>query len=318
MDIKARWSNLGFTQEACDLMWSSLAPSTITQYDYALRKWASFCNECSKDQSDFSEINIVNFLSSLKGKFNYSTIAGCRAALSTFMSLSGQQTTNLPLVERVMKGIFRANPPRPKYSNIWRVDTVLQLITSWGENINLPLKELTFKTVMLVALASPKRCSELAVLKLSCAQFSEERVILHVDKMNKNRGVGQKAQSVTLEKIDASLLCPVECLRFYLTRTEPLRGKTEEVFISYSNPYGPISASTIGRWIKQVLTMAGIENFGAHSTRAASTSWASHKGVSIQDIMSAASWSEKGCTFERFYKKNIRSNDFQKAVLSAP
>ena len=60
-----------------------------------------------------------------------------------------------------------------------------------------------------------------------------------------------------------------------------------------------VSTSTISRWLKEMLRMAGINNFTAHSTRAASTSAAKSK-----DILKAGNWSRES-TFNRFYNKTI-------------
>ena len=47
--------------------------------------------------------------------------------------------------------------------------------------------------------------------------------------------------------------------------------------------------------------MAGINNFTAYSTRAASTSAAKSKKISVRDILKAGNWSRES-TFNRFYK----------------
>ncbi|XP_019854593.1 PREDICTED: uncharacterized protein LOC109583611 [Amphimedon queenslandica] len=76
--------------------------------------------------------------------------------------------------------------------------------------------------------------------------------------------------------------------------------------------------STIGRWIKSLLTDAGVNTsiFGAHSTRAASSSAAKKVGVPLIDIMKAAGWS-RSSTFERFYYKPILSPQVGDILLSS-
>lgn len=53
----------------------------------------------------------------------------------------------------------------------------------------------------------------------------------------------------------------------------------------------------------------------AHSTRGLATSWALFKGVSIQDICTAASWSSP-LTFARFYRLDVTYPSLAYAVLS--
>ncbi len=53
----------------------------------------------------------------------------------------------------------------------------------------------------------------------------------------------------------------------------------------------------------------------AHSTRGMSTSWVIFKGVMLQDICEAASWSSLH-TFARFYKLDVTVQTLAHAVLS--
>ena len=67
-----------------------------------------------------------------------------------------------------------------------------------------------------------------------------------------------------------------------------------------------VSSDTIGRWIKDTLQASGVDTglFSAHSCRAASTTAASLKGVSLTTIVKSASWSNVK-TFKKFYFKDI-------------
>ena len=67
-----------------------------------------------------------------------------------------------------------------------------------------------------------------------------------------------------------------------------------------------MSRATISRWVKVTLAKAGfdISRYGAHSTRAVSTSLAKMKGVSIDIIAKTAGWSNAK-TFAKFYNKPV-------------
>lgn len=69
-----------------------------------------------------------------------------------------------------------------------------------------------------------------------------------------------------------------------------------------------------------MLTNSGIDTskFTSHSTRHASTSKASEKGINIEVIRKAAGWTANSSTFARFYKRPIVNNPnaFAKAVCS--
>ena len=59
-----------------------------------------------------------------------------------------------------MKGILRVNPPLPRYQETWDVDVVLKSF-DFLPNKDLFLKLLSKKLAMLLAIAAPKRVSEI-------------------------------------------------------------------------------------------------------------------------------------------------------------
>ena len=111
-------------------------------------------------------------------------------------------------------------------------------------------------------------------------------------------------------------LCLVKTLEIYLLKTNSIRAEGHNsLFVSCRKPHHAVSAATIGRWLKEVLSAAGVdtEMFSAHSTRSASTTAAKTQGVSIKDIMGMAGWSRQS-TFETYYHKPA-SSDYSEAVL---
>ena len=104
-------------------------------------------------------------------------------------------------------------------------------------------------------------------------------------------------------------LCVVTHLQTYIDRTSSLRGDADQLLIGYQKPHKPVLTNTISRWIKTVLTNAGIDPgvYKAHSTRAAVASAAHKKQVPIDTILSAAGWSNMN-TFAQFYSKILVKN----------
>lgn len=82
-------------------------------------------------------------------------------------------------------------------------------------------------------------------------------------------------------------------------------------------PHNAVTSQTVARWIKKVMTDAGIDTniFSAHSTRSAATSAAKSVGMSLTGIMNAAGWSNSG-TFHKFYHRTVNSDNFGLSVLS--
>lgn len=66
-------------------------------------------------------------------------------------------------------------------------------------------------------------------------------------------------------------LCDYSYLTEYLKRTKPLRGKETQLFLSFTRPHKAISKETLSRWIRTVMSSAGIDvtSFKPQSTRSA-------------------------------------------------
>jgi site-specific recombinase XerD len=90
-----------------------------------------------------------------------------------------------------------------------------------------------------------------------------------------------------------------------------------KLFLSFIRPHKPVTSSTLARWIKNILQLAGIDTsiFTAHLVRGVSTSEAFNQGVSIPEILSMASWS-RSSTFQKFYYRPQFNSSPGKAVLS--
>ena len=67
-----------------------------------------------------------------------------------------------PLVCQLMKGIFNKKPPLPRYTQTWKVHQVTSYLQGLGDNSEFSLKQLSGKLVVLLALTSAGRGSELA------------------------------------------------------------------------------------------------------------------------------------------------------------
>ena len=79
------------------------------------------------------------------------------------------------------------------------------------------------------------------------------------------------------------------------------------MFRSFIGKHGPVTSSTIARWLKSCLHKAGVDTskFKAHSTRAEAATKAAMSGVTVEDITKAADWSNER-VFQKFYGHNTR------------
>ena len=253
---------------------------------------------------------------------SYSSLNTARSAVSNLDFDIGQNPNHVSigkhfLVSKYLKGVFHEIKPVPKYRSIWSVDPVLDYLFSFWPLDKLPLKELSLKLVLLVALTTGQRCQTLTFLDISaeymaksvdCYRFS---LTEHIKQDRPGRVFG----SLCLYKYTVKELCVYATLECYLNVTAKLRSFTK-LFVSYIKPYGAVTASTIGRWIKTLLEQAGVDTkqFSAHSTRSASTSKAA-ASIPMDIILATAGWKEES-TFRRFYNKPVAvTNQMSLAVL---
>ena len=109
-------------------------------------------------------------------------------------------------------------------------------------------------------------------------------------------------------------ICVVNYAREYINRKTQLgimdrnSSADQNFFVSFRAPYKTVKASTIAKWILQVMSSAGVDTdrFKAHSTRGAGTSAA--KGlVPIDMILASGGWSSPS-TFSKFYDKPLSTD----------
>ena len=172
-----------------------------------------------------------------------------------------------------------------------------------------------------MALSNADRCSDLAALDRDYMRWMPSGVQFAVVQMIKTRTSGPPRTVFYPMLREDPDICPVTNLRKYITMTTPSMSDLEApkpLFITSRKPFRRVRPATIGHWIKDTLKAAGVdtERFTAHSTRSASTSRASMKGVPIADILKAANWSSSS-TFERFYHRSSDPSAFAKAVLQS-
>ena len=219
-------------------------------------------------------------------------------------------------VKRFLKGVYEARPSNPRYAVTWEVNKVLNYLKSTSTT-ECSLKDLTLKLVTLMSLLSAQRGQTIHYLSLEDMVTSETSVTFAVSKPLKQSKPGSKPTVVEFVAYPDNLnICVVTSLKAYLDRTSALRGGAQQLFVSYSKPFKPVSRDTISRWVKIVMQKSGIDVnlFKPHSTRAAATSKAFLKSVPLEHILSVAGWSSSD-TFAKFHKKPVINTDSFSTVL---
>lgn len=249
---------------------------------------------------------------------SYSIINSYRSALNLIFAPNEQE---LKYINRFIKGVANIRPPEPKYSHTWNPDSVLSVIKKWHPLNSLNVEQLTHKLVFLMAITSASRVQTLSKIKIGDINIKEEKIEIRISEKIKT-SKPNKSQPLLLFPYfrEAPELCVAHTIELYLEKTSQHRNNYEQLILTHKKPFHPASPQTISRWLKAVLKLGGIDTtvFSGQSTRHASTSAASRKGINIDLIRHTAGWTKSSNTFFKFYNRPLiepREN-FAKIILS--
>ena len=321
--IRSNLINSSISPEITNIIMNSWTPGTHKQYNVYLNKWTQFCLEGEINTMQPNVNDVLKFFHSLYNKeLSYSTINTARSALSNYLMGAVFSGTNYTMINhhfivRYMKGVFNSRKPSPKYSETWDVNVVLNYMALLYPLDKLLLKEHSLKLVVLLALTSGQRRQTLTFLDITSMKKTQDYFIFHLNEHIKQSRKGHVFSTFYVRKYQQPELCAYRTLENYLERTLPLRSSTgTKLLLSYVKPFSPVGVGTVGRWIKTLLGLSGIDTtiFKAHSTRSACVSKASQVAPA-DTILKHVGWASDS-TFRKFYNKPIVCNDlFENTVL---
>ncbi|XP_026827649.1 uncharacterized protein LOC113562416 [Ooceraea biroi] len=318
--IRTAFERKHVPKEALDIIISSLSDSFIKQYDVCFKRWWNFCFNNDIQALQFSVPNVLSFLSNeFNNGTSYGTINSFRSAIAL---LYGPELGTNQQIKRFIKGIARLRPSMPKYDFTWDPSIVLNFLASWGSNEILSLEQLSLKLATLMALVTGHRFQTLTLIDVRNVEKRDEIFEIKIPERIKTSGIGCQQPVLAIPFYTQNvLICPATTLSSYLRRTSDLRTSHYKLFLSFKKPHEAVSTQTLSRWVKKVVTSAGINTnyFSAYTTRHASTSCARRSGVNIDLILKTAGWSKNSQTFARFYNRTVIPDKgvFGTSVLNA-
>ena len=115
-------------------------------------------------------------------KLSYNQICTARSTLSSILFLKSEKRFGEhPLVKRVIKSIFQRKPKFPIYKIIWNVKTIFDYFRELPHQENLPLKILSKKLVLLMALfAGGQRMRTIHLISLQDIKIFPERIVVPI------------------------------------------------------------------------------------------------------------------------------------------
>ena len=339
----AALSSCGLPPDVVATIQGARAGSTRAAYDLKWNIFESWCLSQSPSVVAY-KAPVRSVLIFLQDRLNrgltFSTVKVYLGAISAcHEGFDGKTVGKHPLVRRFMGGAKRARPTTRPLFPAWDLAVVLDALCRppFEPFDSADLKVISLKTILLLALSTAKRVSDLHALSVSpdCMRFSGDgrKVLLkpHLAFVPKNMVVAHTPVELvafhpppfgSAEDERLHCLCPVRALRLYCQKTEAGRS-SPQLFVSYGQgrQRKAVAKATLSRWIvdaiKLAYTSSGASVPGglrAHSTRGVSASWALSRGVSVQEICSAANWSSP-LTFAAFYSLDVAASSLAHAVL---
>lgn len=305
----------GFSKDVIETMLSSRRETSNKLYGCYLNKWNSFCISRNIDPVLASVSDGLDFLQGLYTDVNVhrgiSAMSTARSAVSSVINLpDSSKFGDNRYVKMFMKGINSARPSVPRYVHTWDPEIVLDLLRSDDFNPakDLPLLKLSKKLVMLILLSTYQRGQIIMALNLDrYVQISKDEIVFKILASDLKQGNvrGFKPQPITFKTYKENELCVLSHVCTYIDKTSELRGDVKELMITSRKPYKEATRDTISRWVRDIMTLAGIDTniFAPGSTRGASTSDAYKNGVPISEICAKAGWARES-TFRKWYQRD--------------
>lgn len=279
----------------------------MNQYSVTYHSWWKFCQENNIDTFEAPLSAVITFLVEHFNKgASYGTINSHRSALSLLL---GNNVGSDERIKRLLKGVYRQKPSRPKYSSTWNPKLVLDTLSTWYPNKDLNLCKLSKKLTTLLALCTSQRVQTISLIKIENINRSPSGIKIVISDIVKTSAPNREQPLLYLPYFPENpSICPAKTLDDYLEVTANLRPNgTNNLLLIHKKPHSKASSQTISRWIKQTLAESGVDVavFSAHSTRHASTSAAASAGVNLDTIRKAAGWTNSSLTFARFYNRPV-------------
>ena len=335
--VRQRLQAEGLSQESADLAARGRRGSTLRAYSLRLGPYVRWCESREISPAHATVGQVADFLRNrFEAGLESATVRNYKSAILAIHQGFEDGSTlaeSIP-IRLLLDGMFNTRPPKRRIVPAWDLNKVLDYIKGapFEPMVDASFQAVTSKTLILLALAAPRRCSEFQALAVGPhIVFSNRGVKLYFRPgfLAKNERPSFSAEPIFVPTISLSssvhedrLWCPVRALRYYLRRSKSLRGPTEQLFIITKRPYSKASKNTLARWICDLIRDAGAVQGGgrvtAHSTRSIATSVAFHRGINVSAILETVAWKSE-TTFSSVYLRDMcPSADFSRAVLLRP
>ena len=307
-------------------------------------KWSVFVQYCSKHNADpfkARSADIAEFLTWAFEERNSSprTLQGYRSAIAAKLRLaSGYDPGQDEFLSQLLKSFLLQKPIKDKSIVKWDLGLVLHYLKHGRlqATASLEPRDVTLKTVFLLALASGKRRGEIHALDATLYQVGKSWDAIKLkprpEFLGKTHfattGAGTFQELVIpaltkkpkAEPMDIAL-CPVHTLRVYKAVSDKYRSPQQKrLIISFvKGRETDITCQSISNYLKWLVAQAYQESaevgqlaakfsMTPHDLRGIATSLKAATHVSMRELMAAGTWSSMN-TFLKCYAKDFSRSE---------
>ena len=256
------------------------------------------------------------------------TILAHKSAIcSTLHMITRVNHAQDPVLQNLLRNLHRERPRTVNPVPDWDLSVVLKALSGppFEPIMDVDIKYTTMKTLFLTAFATAARVSELHALTLKEGHYLKanngKTITLLADAsfIAKNQLLSDPPRRFTIQALEGEgvtgtdrSLCPVRALKWYVKRTQDIRGDDKRLFQKFLRQRGPMAVHSISYYLKQVIKLAydlsatGTKpgKITAHGVRGVSASLAMAKHVPLKTIMDKVYWRSEN-TFIRHYMKDM-------------
>ena len=247
---------------------------------------------------------------------------GYRSMLSAVFKSILPEISTSPILHDLLRSFQVEAPVREVRPPSWDLLKVLNFLRSspFEPLSNASLRDITRKTLFLIALATAKRVGELQALSRLVSLSSSSAGLSYVSKFVAKTETAARPlpHSFDVKSLgyfaaglpDDLLLCPVRSLSAYVARTAQFMNRPRRLFVSPRCPSRAMSKNGISYLLREVIVQSGASSQSdqaprAHSIRGIATSSAFFRNWSLRSILEAASW-RSNFVFTSFYLRDLQ------------
>ena len=274
-------------------------------------KWAVYRQWCCAEGHSISRPflpMVADFLFWLRRsrKLSVSTVMGYHSMLSAVFRFQLPEISSSPVIHDLLRS-FKVEAPCAVRPPSWDLEVVLRYLRSpiFEPLASSPLRDLTRKTLFLIALDTAKRVGEIQALSRVVSFSSSSAGLSYVPEFLAKTETAvrplpcsfsiQSLQGFAAGLPEDLLLCPVRSVREYLRRTSSFVNRPRRLFVSPPRPSCAMSENDISFLLREVIVHSGaspedVAAPRAHSIRGIAATSAFFKHWSISCVFEAVAW----------------------------